>query len=249
MSIARTAILAFSAVLLASAATAQIVVHEPVPDQFEGIVRAQHIKPGDVSPEEYAKLLEEADKVRTYQRSYLTPSESTETTTYVPQISTQSQIVVPSGNARIELFDTPITQSATLETPGPATTKTTHSVVKGDTLYNISKRYDISLKDLKTANGLADNNIKLGQLLIIPGTATGRITKSIALPAAPTLVRMVEPVPAGSVYAVLPGDTLYSISKRACLTVAQLAALNNISDVSALSPGQRLTLPGGHCLR
>jgi len=40
-----------------------------------------------------------------------------------------------------------------------------HLVQKGDTLYSISKRYKITVEELKTYNNLADNNIKIGQVL------------------------------------------------------------------------------------
>ncbi|MEO6348530.1 MAG: glucosaminidase domain-containing protein [Aquaticitalea sp.] len=44
---------------------------------------------------------------------------------------------------------------------------TTHEVVKGDTLYSLSKRYNISIDELQRLNGMRTNNLKLGQLLII----------------------------------------------------------------------------------
>jgi len=40
-------------------------------------------------------------------------------------------------------------------------------VKKGDTLYSISKKYNMSLKDLKNLNKLKSNNIKIGQKLKI----------------------------------------------------------------------------------
>jgi len=42
-----------------------------------------------------------------------------------------------------------------------------HIVVKGDTLYSISKRYNISIEDLKKKNHIIDNTISLGQSLQI----------------------------------------------------------------------------------
>jgi flagellum-specific peptidoglycan hydrolase FlgJ len=42
-----------------------------------------------------------------------------------------------------------------------------HTVVKGDTLYSISKRYNISLDDLRKKNNISDNAISIGQNLII----------------------------------------------------------------------------------
>ena len=45
--------------------------------------------------------------------------------------------------------------------------KSLHIVVKGDTMYNICKRYSISISQLQEWNNLPDNSIKLGQTLIV----------------------------------------------------------------------------------
>ena len=42
-----------------------------------------------------------------------------------------------------------------------------YTVVKGDSLYSISKKFDISIEDLKKKNNLSDNTISLGQSIII----------------------------------------------------------------------------------
>lgn len=39
----------------------------------------------------------------------------------------------------------------------------------GDTLFNISQRFDVSLKELKEANGLKQDMVLIGQKLMIPG--------------------------------------------------------------------------------
>ena len=44
----------------------------------------------------------------------------------------------------------------------------THQVIKGDTLYSISKKYNIDLETLAQKNQIIDNAIFLGQDLIIP---------------------------------------------------------------------------------
>lgn len=46
------------------------------------------------------------------------------------------------------------------------TTKT-HTVVKGDTLYSISKKYNVAIADLKKWNNLNSNDISIGQIMII----------------------------------------------------------------------------------
>lgn len=42
-----------------------------------------------------------------------------------------------------------------------------HEVIKGDTLYSLSKRYNISVEDLKRKNNISDTGISIGQQLII----------------------------------------------------------------------------------
>ncbi len=42
-----------------------------------------------------------------------------------------------------------------------------YTVKQGDTLYNISKRFALTVDELKALNNMADNNIKIGQKLVI----------------------------------------------------------------------------------
>lgn len=46
-------------------------------------------------------------------------------------------------------------------------TSLTHKVVKGESLYSISQKYDVSINHLKELNNLKDNNLSLGQELKI----------------------------------------------------------------------------------
>ena len=42
-----------------------------------------------------------------------------------------------------------------------------YTVQTGDTLYNISKRFGLTVDELKSLNSMADNNIKIGQQLVV----------------------------------------------------------------------------------
>ena len=42
-----------------------------------------------------------------------------------------------------------------------------HEVIKGDTLYSLSKKYNISVDEIKKKNDISDNGISIGQNLII----------------------------------------------------------------------------------
>lgn len=44
---------------------------------------------------------------------------------------------------------------------------TSHEVIKGDTLYSLSKKYNISLEELRSKNSISENGIQIGQKLII----------------------------------------------------------------------------------
>lgn len=239
----------------------QSIITAPVQYTNTGVVKAQHFKQGDLSTEEYNALLEEADRIRAYQVN------NTQYSYGNSQAYAQPSPGV-SESYEIELFDT---QPAALEdtiiyaetTPittfsQPAAT-IAHTVTKGDTLYNISKRYAVTIDALQSANGLYGNTIGLGQVLTIPSSTTivsestyvAPLTMaSTDVPAPVTLVRNVEPIPGygTGIYAVLPKDTLYSISRRACVKVADLISTNGITNPNALQPGQRLTMPAGHCL-
>ena len=52
----------------------------------------------------------------------------------------------------------------------PATVASTHTVIKGDTLWGLSQKYGVSVDAIRSANSMApgDNNIRLGQTINIP---------------------------------------------------------------------------------
>lgn len=53
-------------------------------------------------------------------------------------------------------------------TPKPKAKTTTHKVRKGETLYAISRKYNVTVKQIKDANGLSGDKLSIGQRLKIP---------------------------------------------------------------------------------
>ena len=45
---------------------------------------------------------------------------------------------------------------------------TTHTVRSGDSLYKLSKRYGVTVADIRKANNLKGDDIKIGQKIKIP---------------------------------------------------------------------------------
>ncbi len=84
---------------------------------------------------------------------------------------------IPKENEKFKPVDVPVTRTvnaATSTTPAaPATAASSaptgkyHAVVQGDTLYNISKRYNLTVEELKLLNNLFDEGIKIGQQLLV----------------------------------------------------------------------------------
>ena len=57
--------------------------------------------------------------------------------------------------------------SVSVKTATKSTSVKTHTVKKGETLYSISRKYEISVSQLKKVNNLSSNTISIGQKLII----------------------------------------------------------------------------------
>lgn len=235
----------------------QSVISAPITYSDTGVVKAQHFKQGDLSPAEYQALLEEADRVRAYQIT-------NENYTGISYAATQGAVTTSpvDSSYEIELFAEPVSSVPSMTYDEAASSisapvAVAHTVIKGDTLYNISKRYAVTVSELKAANSLSNADIKLGQTLSIP-SATTMISENtwvqpvtMASTSTPlTFAGNAQPIvgQASGIYAVLPKDTLYSISRRACVKVADLISVNGISNPNSLQPGQRLTMPQGHCL-
>jgi len=65
------------------------------------------------------------------------------------------------------------TDAATGITPSTSTALESHTVKGGDNLSRIAKKYGVSVKEIRAANGLKSNDIKVGQKLKIPASTGG----------------------------------------------------------------------------
>ena len=110
----------------------------------------------------------------------------------------------------------------------------THTVAPGETLFSISKKYDVSVRDIQEWNNLGSNSIKLGQRLKVSAGKVNTSTRS-SEPRV-TESRASEPKTetkrsSGTFYhEVAPNETLYSISRKYGVTVNEIKNWNNLSD-------------------
>ena len=102
------------------------------------------------------------------------------------------------------------------------TDESVYTVKSGDSLWNIAKRYGVTVNELKSANNLTSNTLSIGQKLKIPKTETDEVETST--------------------YTVKAGDSLYAIARKYNTTVDALKSLNNLT-TNTLQIGQKLKIP------
>jgi LysM repeat protein len=159
---------------------------------------------------------------------------------------TNTAFIVPG-----QVLTIPGTTSATTPTATPAPTDAeqtpvavgTYTVVRGDTLGSIARRYNTTFTALAEFNSLADPNlIYVGQVLNVPGEGDAAAPAATETPA-PSDGGETTDTPAGS-YTVQSGDTLNSIARRFGTSSTQIAQLNGITNPNLIFVGQVLNVPG-----
>lgn len=107
------------------------------------------------------------------------------------------------------------TPSETFAQEGPET----HTVQAGQTLFSIARHYDLAVSDLRQWNELDSDDLSIGQIIRVKPPQTEN-----------QLIHTVE-----------PGETLFSLSRRYNVTIAEIQQWNDL-ETSNLSTGMELTI-------
>ena len=105
-----------------------------------------------------------------------------------------------------------------------------HTVKSSETLYSISRQYNLKVEDIKKWNNLTGNSISIGQQLIVGGISTNTSKEA---------QNIQEPVNDQKTHTVGQSQTLYSISRMYGVTTDQLVEWNNLKS-NTLDIGQVL---------
>lgn len=121
---------------------------------------------------------------------------------------------------------------------------TTYTVEKGDTLYSISRKHQITVAELRAANNMSENDVlKSGQKLTIPeadiGTAAALSTNTVTKTAPTETVKTTS-------YTVQKGDTLYGIARKNGISLADLLSVNGFNSNTVLKVGQKIKIYQGN---
>lgn len=117
-----------------------------------------------------------------------------------------------------------------LTCPTLALAAKTHVIRKNDTLYSLSKKYHVTVKELKSANNMVDRHLKPGDRLVIPPRTIASAD-----------VRERGGKFRGDSYKVRRGDTLSGVARKTGVAVSDLKRINGIRG-RKLKPGRVLAL-------
>ncbi|MEX0648079.1 MAG: LysM peptidoglycan-binding domain-containing protein [Balneolaceae bacterium] len=132
--------------------------------------------------------------------------------------------------------------------PPESENRLTHSVEPGETLFSISRRYNVTIAEIQQWNDITGTNLDAGQELVLYPESQN---ETVNLPSASgennppaireSIVRVAENTPGNAYYTVRSGDTLTRIAREHDMTVPELRQLNDLAG-DAISVGQRLTV-------
>lgn len=131
-----------------------------------------------------------------------------------------------------------------------------HEVVLGETLYSIAKKYNLSWEALKNMNSLKENELYVGQQLIISDTLTKQNTKVSLISGTSEVKKMVdshsnsismiktdpEVKPESYFYYVQSGENLDEIATKFNTTKDQIKLYNNLKNYR-VKTGQKIIFP------
>jgi len=141
-----------------------------------------------------------------------------------------------------------IGQSLIVSRPGEGSV--THTVEQGETLFSISRKYNVTIAEIQQWNNLESNDLKIGSgLTIYPGKA---VETDDLLPVSESVAENADEEEVESLtesygnrstgyYTVKSGDSLIKIAREHDMTVEELKRLNNLQgDIIRIS--QQLTI-------
>jgi LysM repeat protein/ABC-type branched-subunit amino acid transport system substrate-binding protein len=152
-------------------------------------------------------------------------------------IQLDSVLLIPSSAVGISTNITPKPTTVAVQNENPKT----HLVQPKETLYSLSKQYNVTIEELKSANAdLLKEGLKIGQNIKIPassGIQTAAVSKPVEVEkpivkespkvAAPKAETKPETSTDGIAYHVIASkETKYGISKKYGMTIAELERLN-----------------------
>jgi peptidoglycan endopeptidase LytF len=157
---------------------------------------------------------------------------------------------IPAKNTEQTSAPAPVTPPAKNNTETqPANTQSSdqtmieHTVQPKEFLGKIAEKYGTTVEEVRKANNLSGNNLRIGQKLKIPATKNIDENKVVAA-AEEKPTQDNKSTDAAGTHTVLRNETIFTIAKQYSITAYQIRKLNDLPD-NAITIGQVLKVPGG----
>ncbi len=114
--------------------------------------------------------------------------------------------------------------------------KVEHVVTRGESFWTISRRYNVTTRQLAAWNGMAPGDtLPVGRKLVVWTNSAAAALRTSPTQALGNTTRKIR-------YTVRNGDSLYLIANRFRVTISDLVRWNKIDKNKYLRPGQKLTM-------
>jgi membrane-bound lytic murein transglycosylase D len=147
-----------------------------------------------------------------------------------------SNLIIPSSSKNLTHYMSSDQRRQAIQDTPRNGSKIQYQVQKGDTLWSLSRKYNVSVDQLANWNSMAPRDSLLpGQRLVIwVQTVSAAPRDFVTAPALQTTQRVK--------YKVRKGDSLALIANKFRVTIDNLRKWNSLPEGRHLQPGQQLTL-------
>lgn len=137
------------------------------------------------------------------------------------------ELIVPNSNPAANVLAEDEKRKALFERQASREQKRIHTIKRGDTLFKIARQYGVDAKEVARWNDMTTRAVlRTGDKLVVRQSASGSNVLAVARKSAPSTVD----------YTVRKGDSLFDISRRFNVSVADLRKWNSVG--KHLKPGQ-----------
>jgi membrane-bound lytic murein transglycosylase D len=188
-------------------------------EKFNHIISSQPLKPGEVIYLREKRRKDSADAAEAVKKTE--SANTVDTSNRLLRFEGNSHhLANPTGTVNANLDKFQKTEYNTKSGNGLVY----HTVLPGETVYSISRLYNIPADSLIKWNGISDAKIRVGQELRL-NSASKRLQQK-----------------SSQIHTVSAGETLYQISRRYAVSVSDLQAKNNLKSPE-IKAGQVLQIP------
>lgn len=136
-------------------------------------------------------------------------------------------------------------------TPPVGLNRTLHEVEAGESLFGISRMYDVTIAEIQQWNNLQGTDIEIGTRLVIydsaknmnnePAPSISEVEEMDDSERSSLVQRIQEGAAQNDIYVVRSGDNLTQIARQFDMSINEIKSLNNLQS-DMLRVGQRLTV-------